>query len=100
MSAFPFIFRIKELHYLHDLTQKKMSSLAVIRGRRRIGKSRLVEEFAKNSRFLHFSGLPPTEATTAQSQREAFAKQLSVNVQAPQVLANDWSDLFTSLASY
>lgn len=67
MSEFPFIGRAKELSYLHDLTQKKASSLAVIRGRRRIGKSRLVEEFAKNYRFLNFSGLPPTEETSAQS---------------------------------
>ena len=98
MPDYPFIGRIKELKSLQGLTEKKTSSLAVIRGRRRIGKSRLVEEFAKGCRFLHFSGLPPTEETTAQSQREEFSRQLAANVQAPRVIADDWSDLFRSLA--
>lgn len=98
MKEFPFIGRATELKSLRDLTQKKSSSLVVIRGRRRIGKSRLVEEFAKKERFLPFVGLAPTEQTTAQSQREEFAKQLSLNLRAPQVVANDWTDLFLALA--
>ena len=93
MKEFPFIGRAAELKSLKDLAQKKSSSLVVIRGRRRIGKSRLEEEFAKKERFLPFVGLAPTEQMTAQSQREAFAKQLSLNLQAPQVLANDWTDI-------
>lgn len=98
MPEFPFIGRAAELKSLRDLTQKKSSSLVVLRGRRRIGKSRLVEEFSKKERFLRFVGLAPTEQTTAQSQREEFAKQLSLNLQAPQVVANDWTDLFLALA--
>ena len=98
MKEFPFVGRVNELKSLMDLTQKRSSSLIVIRGRRRIGKSRLVEEFAKNYRFLRFAGLYPTEATTAQSQREEFSKQLSLNLNAPQIIANDWTDLFLSLA--
>jgi len=98
MSEFPFVGRQAELKRLNDLMQKKSSSLVVIRGRRRIGKSRLVEEFAKNYRFLRFSGLPPHDKTTAQSERTIFAKQLSTNLKAPPVAPNDWSDLFSSLA--
>ena len=48
-----------------------------IKGRRRIGKSRLIKEFVKDLTFYAFSGLPPTRLTTAQSQRDEFAKQLS-----------------------
>ena len=70
----------------------------MLRGRRRIGKSRLVEQFARNTRFLRFEGLFPVKKTTAQSQREEFAKQLSTNLNTPQVIANDWSDLFLALA--
>ncbi len=61
MKEFPFVGRVNELKSLVDLTQKRSSSLIVIRGKRRVGKSRLVEEFAKNYRFLRFAGLSPTE---------------------------------------
>lgn len=95
-----FIGRAEELQSLDDLTQKKTSSLVVIKGRRRIGKSRLAEEFSKNKRFkfLRFSGLPPHEKTTAQSERAIFAKQLSSNLNIPPVASDDWVDLFAFLA--
>jgi AAA+ ATPase superfamily predicted ATPase len=98
MHEFPFVGRTNELKNLADLAQKRSSSLIVIRGRRRIGKSRLVEEFARNHRFLRFAGLAPTEKTTAQSQREEFSKQLAQNLNTPQIIANEWSDLFQFLA--
>ena len=71
-----FIGREKELQLLKNLYEKRSASLAVIKGRRRIGKSRLAEEFAKGEKFFSFSGLPPTDKTTAQSQRDAFAQQI------------------------
>ncbi|MBA3814642.1 MAG: ATPase, partial [Alphaproteobacteria bacterium] len=55
----PFIGRKTELKDLHLLLSKKSASLVVVRGRRRIGKSRLIEEFAKDKRFIRFSGIPP-----------------------------------------
>ena len=61
-------------------TKKRMASLVVIRGRRRIGKSRLVEEFAKGKPFFSFTGLAPTDKTTAQLQRDEFAKQLGAQL--------------------
>ena len=42
-----FIGREYELKLLHNLFTKKSASLVLIKGRRRIGKSRLAEEFAK-----------------------------------------------------
>ena len=42
-----FIGRKKELEDLNLLLRKKSASLVVIRGRRRIGKSRLIQEFVK-----------------------------------------------------
>ncbi len=41
-----FIGRKKELKRLHSLLQMQRSSIVVIKGRRRIGKSRLASEFA------------------------------------------------------
>nr|MBA3814824.1 ATPase [Alphaproteobacteria bacterium] len=81
------------------LLSKKSASLVVVRGRRRIGKSRLIEEFAKDKRFIRFSGIPPTEDVTDQSQRDVFAKQLGDQLGLPGLQAADWSDLFTLLAN-
>lgn len=98
MQTVPFIGRKHELKSLRDLTQKKTSSLVVLKGRRRIGKSRLAKEFAAKYKFLSFVGLAPTGGVTAADQREEFARQLSVNLNLPPILANDWSNIFTHLA--
>lgn len=93
----PFIGRQRELSLLNRFISKKTASLLVIRGRRRIGKSRLIEEFAKNSTFYSFSGIAPTPKTTAQSQRDEFASQLGQQG-LPRVKADDWNTLFWLLA--
>lgn len=94
-----FVGRKKELQELGLLLNKKSSSLIVIRGRRRIGKSQLAKQFAKRHRFLSFAGLAPTKLTTAQSQREEFARQMADNLKSHELKANDWGDLFSSLAN-
>lgn len=98
MKKLPFIGRIDELKRLERLTKKRSSSLVVIHGRRRIGKSRLIEEFGKKYRFLRFSGLPPVETTTQQTQREEFARNLSKKLKISVEQKNDWGDLFSILA--
>lgn len=92
-----FIGREYELSLLNQHLDKKIASLLVIRGRRRIGKSRLVEEFARPYKFYTFSGVVPTTKTTAQSQRDEFASQMSKQG-FPKVKADDWNDLFWLLA--
>lgn len=93
-----FLGRTKELADLKRFLNKKSSSLLVVRGRRRIGKSRLVEEFAKGHKFLSFAGLAPTKLTSAQSQRDEFARQLSEQTGLPEIKADDWGKLFLLLA--
>ena len=94
-----FIGRKVELDRLIDLCKKKSASLVVIRGRRRIGKSRLVEEFGSKYRFISLSGLPPAVHSTADSQRKEFIKQLARKYGVPEVRSDDWGDLFWMLAS-
>ena len=72
-----FIGREVELEKLERLLRKKSASLVVIRGRRRIGKSRLAEEFGKNHRFISLTGLPPRRDSTAHAQRDEFMRQLA-----------------------
>lgn len=63
-----FVGRKRELQMLDLLFKKKSASLVVIRGRRRIGKSRLAQEFAKKTPHYVFSGLPPTKDITANAK--------------------------------
>lgn len=93
-----FIGRTRELRMLGELFQKKSASLVVIRGRRRIGKSRLAQEFAQNTPHYVFSGLPPSSGVSAEDQREEFARQLQKEMKTPLPGADDWGDLFWLLA--
>jgi len=66
-----FVGRELELEILGEFLQKKTSSLLVIKGRRRIGKSRLAEEFALRNKLklLLLEGLAPEPRVTAQDQK-------------------------------
>ncbi len=98
MQADLFVGRREELKDLKALLAKRSASLVVIRGRRRIGKSRLVDKFAEGKPSLVLTGLPPETRTTAQLQREEFARQLQEKMGLPKPRADDWGDLFTTLA--
>lgn len=100
-----FIGRDKELSLLDDQLKKKSASLVVIKGRRRIGKSRLVEELAKRhscDTFYRFAGIPPTKDTTAQSQRDVFLGQF-VNQFGTTIditdIQHDWALIFKAFAA-
>lgn len=92
-----FVGRSGELAELTRLTKKKTASLVVVKGRRRIGKSRLIEEFAKSFPHYQFLGLPPDKNTTAESQRKEFLRQFSEQLNFPPIQTNDWGDIFTLL---
>ncbi|NGX38753.1 MAG: hypothetical protein KR126chlam1_00063 [Chlamydiae bacterium] len=100
MTSDVFVGRKEELARLSSYLKKKSASLIVVRGRRRIGKSRLIEEFAKGKKFLSFAGIPPTSEIDAQSQRDIFAEQLSKQMGLPGIAAKDWSTLFSLLAKH
>lgn len=94
-----FIGRNRELRLLKRLLRKRSSSLIVLKGRRRIGKSRLAREFAREFKTAIFlSGLPPNPSTTAQSQRDDFASQLHDELGIPRPPADDWLSLLRCLA--
>ncbi len=94
-----FIGRRAELDELKLQARKKIASLIVVKGRRRIGKSRLIEEFCKNYRHYVFAGLAPTVKTTKQSEIEEFSKQLGVAFGIPGIKADDWNTLFLLLSN-
>ena len=98
MKAKKFVGREKELALLTNLLDKKSASLIAVKGRRRIGKSRLIQEFAKKSRFISLSGIAPIEGMTAVKQRKAFAEQLVQTLHIPEPNSDNWTNLFYQLA--
>ena len=75
-----FVGRSDQLGLLEALWRKPNASLVTCRGRRRIGKSTLVEEFARRSkaRLFRFEGLAPRKGMTNDDQLGEFAAQLSL----------------------
>ncbi len=94
----PFVGRDNELRRLEELSKSGRACLVVLKGRRRIGKSRLAEEFGKGKQLLSFSGLAPVKGVTAQDQRDAFMRQLATLFNRPLSTCTDWSDAFAQLS--
>src|SRR3569832_1821698 len=99
MHQSPFIGREAEMDRLKGLLKKKSASLIVVRGRRRIGKSRLLAEFGKEMKSLFFTGTPPGRKTTAQLQRDEFAYQLA-RAGIPGIRPDDWGNMFWLLSKH
>lgn len=98
-----FIGRKIELERLRSLYAKKSSNLVVLKGRRRIGKSRLILEFAKtvsNKKFWNFAGLAPQDGISSQDQIDHFARQLSLMLKIPPAVFKSWGDAFEYLSLY
>jgi hypothetical protein len=97
----PFYGRESELQRLQELAGKKTASLVIIKGRRRIGKSRLAVELARRLPgygTLIFQGLPPTVALTAEQEREDFAQQIARQLGIPAPRADAWNTLLWTVA--
>jgi len=95
-----FVGRKEELALLRALFDKRTASMIVVYGRRRVGKSRLVEEFGKQHNMISIAGLPPTSKTTRESQLNEFAQQLSSQLSKPKKKFTDWSEAFDLLAKH
>src|ERR1700722_14626025 len=96
----PFYGRKRELTILRERLNHRIASLVVIMGRRRIGKTRLIEEFGKTLKTLTFTGLPPDEKVAAESERDPFARQLQEQLGVRGISTEDWDDLLWNLAHH
>ena len=94
-----FFGREEILDQLDAQLASPIASLVTCRGRRRIGKSTLIEEFARRSkvRFIKLEGLSPREADSNQKQLTAFARQLSEQTGVPLRPLASWFDAFARL---
>ena len=94
-----FVGRKEELNVLSDLWEKRGSSLVVCSGRRRVGKSTLIEEFARKSgcRFVEIVGLSPDEGVDNRAQLRNFCERLATQTGAPDAKADGWAKAFDAL---
>lgn len=94
-----FIGRKRELTRLKGLLTQKRPKLIVLKGRRRIGKTRLLTQFGKSvGKVFVLSGLAPDRGITAKEQREEFARQLDVEFGVKGIKTDDWGNLFWHLS--
>lgn len=96
-----FIGREDDVLELMALWRKRTSSLVVVSGRRRIGKSTLVERFADASkcRFVEIAGLAPDKEMTNQKQLDHFCERLSRQTGVPEVKVDGWAKAFDLLSA-
>lgn len=89
-----YIGRINELGLLKGLLKKKESSLVIIKGRRRIGKSTLIKEFCKQNSvaIYEFQGLAPADTIGYKEQLKNYAQILSKFLKIKKIEFDNWYD--------
>ena len=95
-----FVGREEQLEQLKALWRKPVASLVTCRGRRRIGKSTLIEEFARRNRvrFIKLEGIEPQPGVTNETQLNAFAQQLAEQTGCEDTRLENWFKAFARLA--
>lgn len=94
-----FIGRQFELEQLEMFFGRNIAGLAVCCGRRRIGKSTLIEYAAKNYRFIELYGLSPREGGTNKAQLKHFSTSLAKYFKIPTPELSDWQEALDLLAA-
>lgn len=92
--------RESELADLKRIDSQKKAALIVCLGRRRIGKSRLIQEFGKKiPHYIEIQGLAPRPGQTNQDQLDWFSREIARQTQLPEVFFKDWADVFQILSA-
>lgn len=94
-----FIGREPELKKLQEFLARNIAGLIVVCGRRRVGKSTLIEHFAKSCRFLELYGLAPREGLTMQDQLDHFGELLGLAFNMPPLKFDNWNGALSMLAA-
>ena len=94
-----FIGRREYLDDLESLWRKPTSSLIACRGRRRIGKSTLIREFARRTAgdYIEIEGLPPDKQMTNRRQLDHFVEVLAAQTAASKEPVSSWTEAFQRL---
>ncbi len=93
-----FIGRGHELNRLRVVLSQQESSILIVHGRRRVGKTEMLEQVLKSKRVLKFEGLENQNVT---AQRRSFLDQLSNytgNIDIAKLSFKTWREVFVKLA--
>lgn len=90
--------RDHEMEILRDFAGRSTAGLVVCRGRRRIVKSTLIEQFGKGRRFYEFYGLAPREGIDNAHQLRHFGEQMGTTFGVPAMHFENWHDALSTLA--
>ena len=94
-----FIGRERDLKELRSLWGRDAGVLVTCRGRRRIGKSTLIEEFAvrEADTFISIDGVAPRKGIADEDQRRHFSEKVALYAQRPVAVATNWLEAFAQL---
>ena len=94
MEKARFYGRFGELETLDDAYKNKNAEMAVIYGRRRVGKTALIQKFCENKRVFFYTARAWKDAY----QLEQFSKSVGVFCCNPNLRFLDWQAAFKTLA--
>lgn len=94
-----FFGRQAQLEQLNRLLYKQVGSFVTCRGRRRVGKSTLIERFAAEcgARFIKLEGVQPKAKYENADELRAFAEQLAAQTGAESTVPANWLNAFIRL---
>lgn len=92
-----FVAREKELEVLQNMFEKKMFQMAVVYGRRRVGKTALLEHFSKDKPTLFFTAREQSSKGNLKDFSDQIAKFFELPSELPPF--QTWSDAFTFIAT-
>jgi AAA+ ATPase superfamily predicted ATPase len=93
---YPFIDRIQEMKTLEQAYKKEDSSLIIVYGRRRVGKTTLLTEFIKDKPAIYFLATQEAEAINRSAFQEKVAS-FTGNKLLSEVRTDKWDTLFKTL---
>src|SRR5690242_15301415 len=93
-----FVGREWELNWLHDIAAQSDARILIVYGRRRVGKTALLEQAFSNRNLLKFEG---RESLSPKEQMQFVMKQLATYAQEPllgRIVAEDWVEVLKEIA--
>ena len=95
-----FIGRQREIRLLHEIAERQTPAIVITYGRRRIGKTELLEQSYRKRNILKFEGI---EGLDQSSQRQRVMQQLAIYTEQPllrDVRVDNWTDVFRHIYDY
>ena len=94
-----FINREQELEFLNKQYKTEFASMVVVYGRRRVGKTSLIHEFATGKPFLYFLASKESETQNMRILKNQIAEYTG-DILLKQVSVDSWDILFQTLIKY